>query len=327
MRMPDDILGQKSPDDLRQTFDRLRQAAEQLAEKVPLLSRVIPVAPNQPATVVTSPAGDHQVTGNGLTVREYAKLTKAVYDPKYGDPSTYTAPDGWTLLHATPNSRVGYASCEYTDANGNYVCAFRGTDDLDDVIPDILQGIGLFTAQFDLASELAHDLAWRFQNGWLYCDAGETVKATSLSFTGHSLGGGLAGSAWTLTGYPTVTFNGAGVSLGQRFDDDVLQPLSDGSQALINPGGACTNYHVYREILSTGQWALSSQWMTTILPQLQKLEEQTRMSLAAHAASHQIMLQRPGNPPLANVIELHKMASVLQALELPPYADGKNDPF
>jgi hypothetical protein len=102
---------------------------------------------------------------------------------------------------------------------------------------------------------------------------------------------------------------------------------------------------------------MSGQWTTLIQPFMTRLDELLRPSvLINHAAGHQIMLQMPdrkkvwapdpppslvddwaaasANPALgglkavmAYAIELHLMISVIPALELPPYADGTNDPF
>lgn len=333
--MGDDVLDAPppSPGEIHQAWDRFRSAAEKvLAKAPPPYNQLIRVAPNTTATAAVVLPGDDQRTGNGVSVRDYAKLAKACYDPKWNDPSSWTAPPGWTCVTANPDSVVGYASAEYVDANGNYVCAFRGTDEGIDWKANLLQGMQLPTAQYDLAYGLARHLALRFQQGILFTDSACTTKATSLTFTGHSLGGGLAGSAWTLTGYPTVTFNAAGVSLMNRLLDNLQagnDENQDGDGATVevqNRGGPCTNYHVYREILSTGQWAMSAQWLAEIEPHLRELEEKVRPGLLAHAAGHQIMLQRPGHPspsdpPTNDPVELHLMTTVVPALELPAYPD------
>jgi len=299
-----------------------------VASAPPPFNSIIRVAPNSTAKVAVRLPGDDQVTGNGVPVRQYAKLAEAVYAPKWGDPSSWKSPPGWTCLTANPDSNCGYASAEYVDTSGNYVCAFRGTDgEFWDWVANLGQGLQLPTAQYDIAYGLARHLAIKFQDGNLFTDNAGT-RATSLSFTGHSLGGGLAGSAWTLTGYPTVTFNAAGVSLHTRIQDD-FQIGNDENQDGMNPdevvqvaGGTCTNYHVYREFLSTGQWALSAQWIANVEPHLRALEEKLRLGLIAHAVGHQIMLQRPGNPPSDDPIKLHSITdSCIPALELPAYPE------
>ncbi len=245
--MADDVLDgpPPSPSEIQQAWERFKSAAETVEAKLPPpFNRIIPVAPNTPATAAIVLPGDDQRTGNGVSVRDYAKLAKACYDPKWGDPSSWTSPPGWTCVNANPDSVCGYASAEFVDANGNYVCAFRGTDgEWHDWEANIGQGMQLPTAQYDLAYGLARHLAIRFQDGILFTDAACTMKARSLTFTGHSLGGGLAGSAWTLTGYPTVTFNAAGVSLANRLVDnlqignDENQVGDSATEAIINPGG------------------------------------------------------------------------------------------
>ncbi len=324
------------PDDPKLLWNKIKADAEALLNKAPVLRRIIPIAPNASAKVVSPPAGDDQVTCNGLTVREIAKLAAHAYKPEGSGPwagnwHAGAVPDGWTILHATPFAQSGYASAEYVDTKGNYVCAFRGTDEKIDWAANIEQGANLFTMQYDLANQLAHELAWKFQNRNLYVDD-QYTHARSLTFTGHSLGGGLAGSAWTLTGYPTVTFNAAGVSLMTRFDDNFLSQAGE-TQTLDKPDGPCTNYHVNGEILSTMQYYLSLKtgW--------QKLNELLHVGLAAPAAGHHIMLQRPDRtkvfapfaPPDLSLdvlyrVELHLMISVIPALDLPSYPEGENAP-
>lgn len=78
----------------------------------------------------------------------------------------------------------------------------RGTEvsETNDVMADIKQGIGLSNAQYDKAYKLAQEL-----------DKNSNINKNNMTITGHSLGGGLAATAGSITGYPTYTFNAAGV--------------------------------------------------------------------------------------------------------------------
>ncbi|MGO9714125.1 MAG: hypothetical protein ACLQBL_35040 [Polyangiaceae bacterium] len=111
-----------------------------------------------------------------------------------------------------------------------------------------------------------------------------------------------------------------------QIGNDENQVGDSATEEVQNAGGPCTNYHVYREFLSTAQRAVSAAWVADVEPHLRALEEKIRPGLLAHAAGHQIMLQRPGypnpgDPPTNDPIELHYMTTVISALELPAYPD------
>jgi hypothetical protein len=83
-----------------------------------------------------------------------------------------------------------------------YILAFRGTEPSEwgDIAADLgTTGMGVRTAQYTQARDLALNAAR------LVGDKGE------LSFTGHSLGGGLASLAASVTNKNAITFNAAGV--------------------------------------------------------------------------------------------------------------------
>jgi len=81
-----------------------------------------------------------------------------------------------------------------------YVVAFRGTQSLNDWNNNLQQGLGYQSAEYEDAAKLAEKLK------------GANVD---LSFTGHSLGGGLASAAAVATGYSATTFNAAGLDATQ----------------------------------------------------------------------------------------------------------------
>jgi len=83
--------------------------------------------------------------------------------------------------------------------SGKYIVAFAGTDDVQDIIVDIWQGVGAFTLQYDSALRIGRGLA-DVPNF-----SGNTVV------TGHSLGGGLASAASVVSGFNADTFNSAGL--------------------------------------------------------------------------------------------------------------------
>ncbi|MES2635529.1 MAG: LysM peptidoglycan-binding domain-containing protein [Pseudomonadota bacterium] len=95
----------------------------------------------------------------------------------------------------------GYFGALYRNVeNDSFIYANRGTEGPDklDVRANILQAFAFESAQYTKAMEIARDL--------------RTVFGNQLSFTGHSLGGGLASAQALVTGLPAATFNAAGLN-------------------------------------------------------------------------------------------------------------------
>ncbi len=83
-----------------------------------------------------------------------------------------------------------------------YIVAFRGTrgpTNTTDVSTDAKQAAGLNSGAYQDAIEVANAFT-------------HSTDGSSVVFTGHSLGGGLASTAALATGYDAVTFNAAGLS-------------------------------------------------------------------------------------------------------------------
>ena len=109
----------------------------------------------------------------------------------------------------------GYFGALYRNAdNGTIIYANRGTEGPDklDVRANVLQAFGLESKQYTTAMKVARNL--------------RATYGGKLSFTGHSLGGGLASAQALVTGLPATTFNAAGLNpetvrrmLGSDFDN------------------------------------------------------------------------------------------------------------
>src|SRR5699024_2421952 len=124
------------------------------------------------------------------------------------------SPDGASLVDAQGNeipidpamlsTTAGFDAAIYQNDQGQYVVAYRGTDnwapgersDLDD---NLGQGLGFESGQYQDAVALAKVAEQVFGDG-------------NVAFTGHSLGGGLASAAALATDASGVTFNAAGLS-------------------------------------------------------------------------------------------------------------------
>ncbi len=89
---------------------------------------------------------------------------------------------------------------------GKYVVAFRGTQSGKDTIEDGLQGTGISSEYYNKASDLARKMksAKDINNNPIF-------NADNTVITGHSLGGGMAAIAGGASGFPTYTYNAAGV--------------------------------------------------------------------------------------------------------------------
>ena len=130
------------------------------------------------------------------------------------------------------NSSSGFDADIYTDGQGRYALAFRGTDQGKDWATNLGQGLGFETSQYNQAIALSRQAKVAF---------GE-----ELVITGHSLGGGLAAVGAITADTPAVTFNAAGVK------DKTLERVGidpDAARAQAEAGGI-RRYAVDHEILT-----------------------------------------------------------------------------
>lgn len=138
-------------------------------------------------------------------LKQYGTLSKNAYE-KNG------APDGWNRISDDEallkeiglkksdfeNEGSGFYSALYkSEENGEFVLAFRGTQDIKDWRNNYQQGVGGESAQYKAAVVLVNKLNVKL-------DADYTI-------TGHSLGGGLASVAALAARHKAVTFNAAGI--------------------------------------------------------------------------------------------------------------------
>ena len=172
-----------------------------------------------------------------------ANLANIVYDSNNGlqdDPSKLPSnvtvvpppilPGSTTPIQFT-DSNTGFNSALYRVDNGNgnieYVYATTGTADLKDLITDVQQAGGFTALQYQESVDNAIKLQiWAKANGY------------TLSFTGHSLGGGLANANALATGLPATIYNPAGLN-------DAT--ISNDPRLLISNSGNVTAYVVRGE--------------------------------------------------------------------------------
>jgi len=160
----------------------------------------------------------------------------------------------------------------FTDGQGNYVLAFRGTQEgAPDWMTNFAQGTGQVTDEFDrLAPQAAQEFARAF--GKPGVDAEGNPAFTNLAITGHSQGGGLATIASAVTGIPAVTFDPSGIH------DRTFERLGlDGAQFRQDAeGGQVRRYSMQEDALTQVQEG----WFTA--------------PLAPDAIGHQIVVRPEG---------------------------------
>jgi len=142
------------------------------------------------------------VDGCEPTIAEAARIAAHVYGDK---PDDFLI-GGWSMssnimLGQKFNLDNGLKSALYErtiDGVTEYVYATAGTNDMKDVINDIVQPLGI-SNQYRQAAENAKDLS-------------RMLREKELTFVGHSLGGGEAALNAMVTERKAITFNAAGVS-------------------------------------------------------------------------------------------------------------------
>jgi len=158
-------------------------------------------------------------------VVEKANLSRCAYSKQEGCP-----PVGWEAVADKRDDRSGFHAVAYrstlgTDTNlgakldGKVIVAFEGTTSGADWVTNLKQFLGYRTEQYDEAVQFAQNMQDQYGN---------------IEVTGHSLGGGLAGTAGTVLGVPGTTFNAAGVH---------PNTLADYGYTRDDACGLITNYH------------------------------------------------------------------------------------
>ncbi len=138
----------------------------------------------------------------------------------------------------------------FTDGQGNYVLAYRGTQAEGDMLTDpdwqtnYGQSAGLQTDEFD---RLAPQVAQEFKD--TLATRGDDGAVNNLAITGHSQGGGLATVGSAITGIPAVTFDASGVhpDTFERLGLDMDAVRQDAS------AGQIRRYSMYEDLLTVAQ--------------------------------------------------------------------------
>ncbi|MFB9887661.1 lipase family protein [Balneatrix alpica] len=146
---------------------------------------------------------------------------------------------GGSVIDWPGSNGLDYKIFEHSQT-GDLVIAFRGTEPLSavDWVEDVEQAFGQ-SEQYQQAVSLAREVqakldAYNNAHGLM----GE--QAIQLSFTGHSLGGGLATAAALATGGQAIVFDAAGLS----------QQTIDANGLDVTKASAVTNFNVQGDFLT-----------------------------------------------------------------------------
>lgn len=210
----------------------------------------------------------------------------------------------------------GYYSALYHDkTRDTYLLANRGTEDLfKDGTADLVNNYGFVSSQYQHARDLAVELS------------GNNHLSGKLSFTGHSLGGGLASAQAAATSLSAITFNAAGLS--RSVADQLGISLSDSNRGRIQ-----ANY-LQGDIVSVAQdhWSFDiAAFGTTPIKYVAGLGAWVTGSIGLkdfdftpgyvpQAFGNRVQLQ-PGNSDW-NSLTRHSQTAVLQTLSQQIYRFG-----
>lgn len=200
---------------------RLDQLAAAGLQPPPSLQQIANAYPQGDGSFASQVAGTEPQPDLDL---QLAMMANDVYAADNPETEQALAEAGWTRLEpsadgsslvdaqgneipidpALLSTSEGFDAAIYQNEQGQYVVAYRGTDDWGisqsgDADDNALQGLGFESGQYSDAVALAEAARQAFGDG-------------NVAFTGHSLGGGLASAASLATGVPGVTFNAAGLS-------------------------------------------------------------------------------------------------------------------
>ena len=203
-----------------------------------------------------------------------------------------------------------------------YVVAFRGTQTGNDWIENGLQGAGQLGAgqtkpspnrSYDRAKELAKSVS---KNG--------RADGATVSFTGHSLGGGMASAAAAVTGDSATTYNAAGLhanTVGGRYPEPAPQV-----DAYFTPTDILNGAQDNRPIVLGGVVALASQFpligpafATRIAGWLGSSELQGKpVAPKAYGTRHALPFPQGAKPPelsVDGIADGHNMPRVIAGIK------------
>lgn len=243
----------------------------------PQLASLAPArfAPQSPPTAPTPPSP--YALPSGSTLNDVASGTKAQpFDVTLSQLATAsyetrgTPPEGWSAVNDSMLESRGiddpatwrqeflggveqttanqFKAEVYTDGEGNFVLAYRGTaEGKKDWGDNFQQGLGFETGTVDKFTGLAADTAIEFAR--VFGD-GQPGASTNLAITGHSQGGGQASIGSLASGVPAVTFDASGIHPNTLERLGIANPQDARD---IAEGGQIRAYSLKSDLLSRSQ--------------------------------------------------------------------------
>ena len=217
-----------------------------------------------------------------VTTIEYALLAGASYHDTRADLNRFPIPKDWNLVSLVPQDNItGFEASTYRNSlTSDIVISYAGTYDKDlmgDMVADFNLATGLGSAQLLQAAQY-----------YLQVKA-DNPGATSITFTGHSLGGGLAALLGVFFGQQAVTFDQAPFARSAKLNvltpdiasnlkanllasghtEAELSGLTNFLQLRATNGGIpnstlVTNINVHGEFLSGVPWNIPDRIGTTL---------------------------------------------------------------
>jgi hypothetical protein len=135
------------------------------------------------------------------TQQEYAQLSLYVYNVTGLDNNRPNLPStDWTVLEYHPDDSIGFSYGIFKNqTTGEVVVSYTGTNEkqvADFLLANLPAGLGLSSLQVNAAARIAASVI-------------DTYGASNVTFTGHSLGGGLASIMGVWFDRPTTVFDPA----------------------------------------------------------------------------------------------------------------------
>ncbi|WP_371325016.1 hypothetical protein VX159_05735 [Dechloromonas sp. ZY10] len=230
---------------------------------------------------------------------EYAQLAAVVYAAS--NKNKLGIPAGWTELDWQPDQSgtTGFSAGAYRKGN-DIVIAYTGTNDLNDIANWSI-GLGLSPFFYQVTEAVAYYQAFR-----------ATYPDTNFSFTGHSLGGGLASLMAVYFDKPATTFDEAPFQLA-ALSPVVLAAVNQFMSTRGISDAAFTSYS-----LSGGLLALSREYNINHYSIEGEVLSPLRTSVSTLVgAGHEV----DKGESTAGAINLHSMTLLMAALESPSFLE------